>query len=57
LDGGKIPENTLYYGLQGCLATITSADEAKISGEQAAGADGLEEAMPQLKVLEMGNRS
>ncbi len=27
-----------YYGLQGYLATITSADEAKISGEQAAGA-------------------
>mgnify|MGYP003648138095 CR=1 FL=1 len=27
-----------YYGLQGYLATITSDDEAKISGEQAAGA-------------------
>ena len=27
-----------YYGLQGYLATITAADEAKISGEQAAGA-------------------
>jgi gliding motility-associated-like protein len=33
-----LAENTLYYGLQGYLATITSADEAKISGEQAAGA-------------------
>lgn len=27
-----------YYGLQGYLATLTAADEAKISGEQAAGA-------------------
>lgn len=27
-----------YYGLQGYLATITSVEEAKISGEQAAGA-------------------
>lgn len=27
-----------YYGLQGYLATITSSDEAKLSGEQAAGA-------------------
>jgi gliding motility-associated-like protein len=31
-------EGSNYYGLQGYLATITSADEAKISGEQAAGA-------------------
>lgn len=31
-------ENSTYYGLQGYLATITSADEAKISGEQASGA-------------------
>jgi gliding motility-associated-like protein len=30
--------NSRYYGLQGYLATITAADEAKISGEQAAGA-------------------
>ena len=33
-----LAENTLYYGLQGYLATITTADEAKISGEQASGA-------------------
>ncbi|MDO9593623.1 MAG: T9SS type B sorting domain-containing protein [Lutibacter sp.] len=31
-------EGRTYYGLQGYLATITSADEAKLSGEQAAGA-------------------
>jgi len=31
-------EGRKYYGLQGYLATITSADEAKLSGEQAAGA-------------------
>lgn len=31
-------ENLTYYNLQGYLATITSADEAQISGEQAAGA-------------------
>jgi gliding motility-associated-like protein len=31
-------EASTYYGLQGYLATITAADEAKISGEQAAGA-------------------
>ena len=31
-------EATTYYGLKGYLATITAADEAKISGEQAAGA-------------------
>jgi gliding motility-associated-like protein len=28
----------LYYGLQGYLATVTAADEAQISGEQASGA-------------------
>jgi len=31
-------EGRNYYGLQGYLATITAADEAKLSGEQAAGA-------------------
>ena len=31
-------ETSTYYGLKGYLATITAADEAKISGEQAAGA-------------------
>ena len=31
-------ESSLYYGLQGYLATITAADEAKLSGEQASGA-------------------
>ncbi|MFV8378412.1 T9SS type B sorting domain-containing protein [Flavobacterium sp. LB3R33] len=31
-------EASTYYGLQGYLATITAADEAKISGEQATGA-------------------
>jgi len=31
-------ESRTYYGLQGYLATITSTDEAKLSGEQAAGA-------------------
>jgi len=31
-------EASFYYGLQGYLATITSADEAQLSGEQAAGA-------------------
>ena len=30
--------NRTYYGLQGYLATITAADEAQLSGEQAAGA-------------------
>lgn len=30
--------NRTYYGLQGYLATITSADEAQLSGEQSAGA-------------------
>lgn len=33
-----VAEASSYYGLQGYLATITAADEAKISGEQAAGA-------------------
>lgn len=31
-------ETSTYYGLQGYLATITAADEAQLSGEQAAGA-------------------
>lgn len=31
-------ENSTYYGLQGYLATITSAEEAQISGEQTTGA-------------------
>ena len=31
-------ETRTYYGLKGYLATITSAEEAKLSGEQAAGA-------------------
>ncbi|MGO4772177.1 T9SS type B sorting domain-containing protein [Flavobacterium sp. W22_SRS_FK3] len=31
-------ENSTYYGLKGYLATILSADEAKLSGEQASGA-------------------
>ncbi|WP_053978353.1 Ig-like domain-containing protein [Mangrovimonas xylaniphaga] len=31
-------ESSTYYGLQGYLATITSAEEAQLSGEQAAGA-------------------
>jgi gliding motility-associated-like protein len=30
--------NRTYYGLQGYLATITAADEAKLAGEQAPGA-------------------
>jgi gliding motility-associated-like protein len=30
-------EASTYYGLQGYLATLTAADEAKISGEQAVG--------------------
>jgi gliding motility-associated-like protein len=30
--------NRTYYGLQGYLATITAADEAQLSGEQATGA-------------------
>jgi gliding motility-associated-like protein len=31
-------ETRTYYGMQGYLATVTAADEAKISGEQASGA-------------------
>jgi gliding motility-associated-like protein len=31
-------EASIYYGLQGYLATITAADEAQLAGEQAAGA-------------------
>ncbi|PXY39493.1 lectin [Flavobacterium cheongpyeongense] len=31
-------ESSTYYGLKGYLATITAADEAKLSGEQASGA-------------------
>ncbi|MFN3968054.1 T9SS type B sorting domain-containing protein [Flavobacterium sp.] len=31
-------QNSTYYGLQGYLATITSAEEAQISGEQTTGA-------------------
>jgi gliding motility-associated-like protein len=31
-------ENSTYYGLKGYLATISAADEAKLSGEQASGA-------------------
>jgi gliding motility-associated-like protein len=31
-------EASLYYGLQGYLATVTAADEAQITGEQASGA-------------------
>jgi gliding motility-associated-like protein len=31
-------ENSTYYGLKGYLATITAANEAKLSGEQASGA-------------------
>lgn len=31
-------ETSTYYGLQGYLATITSAEEAQLSGQQAAGA-------------------
>ena len=30
-------ENRTYFGLQGYLATILTADEAQLSGEQAAG--------------------
>jgi len=31
-------QTNVYYGIQGYLATITAADEAQLSGEQAAGA-------------------
>jgi hypothetical protein len=34
-----------YYNLRGYLATITAADEAKISGEQAEGAGWIMEVM------------
>jgi gliding motility-associated-like protein len=37
-DAKIAAENSTYYGLQGYLATIASADEAQLSGEQAAGA-------------------
>lgn len=37
-DAKTVAEVRTYYGLQGYLATITSAEEAKLSGEQAAGA-------------------
>ena len=33
-----LAQNSTYYGLQGYLATITSAGEAQLAGEQAAGA-------------------
>jgi gliding motility-associated-like protein len=33
-----LAQTLTYYGLQGYLATITAADEAQLSGEQAAGA-------------------
>lgn len=37
-DAKILAQNSTYYGLQGYLATISSADEAQISGEQATGA-------------------
>jgi gliding motility-associated-like protein len=37
-DAKAQAESSRYYGLQGYLATITAADEAKLSGEQASGA-------------------
>jgi gliding motility-associated-like protein len=37
-DAKIAAQNTTYYGLQGYLATITSADEAQIAGEQTTGA-------------------
>jgi gliding motility-associated-like protein len=37
-DAKIAAENSTYYGLQGYLATITAADEAQLSGEQATGA-------------------
>lgn len=37
-DAKILAQNSTYYGLQGYLATITSADEAQISGEQTSGA-------------------
>ncbi|WNH09822.1 hypothetical protein [Thalassobellus suaedae] len=40
-DARVAAESLTYFGLQGYLATITSADEAQLSGEQAAGAGWL----------------
>lgn len=37
-DARAVAETSTYYGLQGYLATIAAADEAQLSGEQAAGA-------------------
>ena len=37
-DAKLAAEGSNYYGLQGYLATLTAADEAKIAGEQASGA-------------------
>lgn len=37
-DAKIAAQNTTYYGLQGYLATITSAEEAQIAGEQTTGA-------------------
>lgn len=37
-DAKIAAENSTYYGLQGYLATITSAEEAQIAGEQTTGA-------------------
>ncbi|WP_309613765.1 T9SS type B sorting domain-containing protein [Flavobacterium sp.] len=37
-DAKNAAQASNYYGLQGYLATITAADEAQLSGEQAAGA-------------------
>lgn len=37
-DAKNLAQASTYYGLQGYLATITAADEAQLSGTQAAGA-------------------
>lgn len=37
-DARQAAENSTYFGLQGYLATITSTEEAQLTGEQAAGA-------------------
>lgn len=37
-DAKIAAENRTYFGLQGYLATLTSAEEAQLAGEQAAGA-------------------
>jgi gliding motility-associated-like protein len=37
-DAKNLAQTSTYYGLQGYLATITAADEAQLSGTQAAGA-------------------